>query len=109
MKPGALLYITLTHKNLIRWIRRSSPIWRNQQVQAFSQSEALTLMEKHGFKVMKIKSCSLAWGLGPVLRPWAGLFKGVLIKEEEKAFSYRLFGPILRPFGNSLLVIATKR
>ena len=106
LKPGGRLYVSVAYKNVLR--RGGRPArWRGHDIFPFAQDEMGRLMAFHGFEVDELRPCSLAHGLGPFRRA-ASLFPALLAGERENSLSYRLFGPLLRPFANSLVCVATK-
>jgi SAM-dependent methyltransferase len=107
LAPGALLYLSVTYRNVQRRLGRKA-IWRGIEVHTLSCPSVVALLERRGFTVSLVHRCSLAWGLGR-LRAASRLFPAALIREDSGALSYRLLAPLLRPFANSVLVIAHKR
>ncbi len=107
LKKGGRLYISVPYENVLR--RGGKPArWRGHEVYPFTKADLGLLLWEHGFLVDEFRESSLAYGLGP-LRHLGSVFPDLLAGEREAALSYRLFGPLLRPFANSLVCVATKR
>ena len=77
-------------------------------ISAFSEADIRRELTAFGFEVSLVRRSSLAHGLA-VLRAISGLFKTLLSREDENSISYRILSPMVKPFANSLLVIANKK
>lgn len=107
LRPGGLLYLSVTYRNVPRRLGRKTT-WRGIEVQTLSTEGVVGLLGDQGFNVSLVRRCSLAWGLGR-LRALSRLFPAALIREDSSSASYRVLAPVLRPFANSMLVVAHKR
>lgn len=106
LKKGGRLYISVPYQNVMR--RGGKPArWRGHNVYPFTREDLGLLLRNQGFTVDEFRQTSLAYGLGP-LRHLGVVFPALLAGEREASRSYRLFGPLLRPFANSLVCVATK-
>lgn len=107
-KKGGMLYISVPFSNLLRQYFGVQARWRGVELPHFSKKQMKVLLDLHGFDIEFVRPSSLAHGLGP-FRRLASIFPGVLDKEDHRSIGYKVFGPILRPFANSLLVVARRR
>jgi SAM-dependent methyltransferase len=106
LRPGGLLYLTVAFRNLQR--RRTGRVrWHGYDLRSYTREDVERLLTDTGFALRLIRPSSLAWGLGP-LRPAARLLPRALVREDERALSYRLLFPLVRHLANSLLVVAHK-
>lgn len=106
LKPGGLLYASITFTNAIRSLG-FAPRWRGNTITTLSKDEVRKLLADNGFEVNMFRECSFAHWLGPFKRV-AGLFPTVLAAEHDTALSYRIFRPALAKVANSLVLAATK-
>lgn len=103
LKPGGLLYVTVPYLNVPRRLGLKAR-WRGDELPSFSATEMAKLL--NGFDILIARPSSIAHGLGPFKR-LASLFPKTL--EAEIGLGYSLVGWALRPFANSLLIVARKR
>lgn len=106
--PGGLLYLSVTYANVARTALRRRARWRGDPVPTFSEASIGRLLAAHRFDVKLVRRSSLGWGLGP-LRPLTGIFRAALLREDDTSISYRLLAPLVRPWANSLLIVAHRR
>lgn len=105
LKPGGLLYISVPYRNRKRQ-HGAAATWRGIQLPSFSEESARGLLVRHGFEMAMARPSSIAHGIGP-FRRLASVCRGLLVRERGPL--YRLLGPVLRPYANSLLVVAYKK